>query len=110
MPQPNQINGLKRYLQITFLLLVVTGFLSLCGLYIYLFTPEPPPEQALARILRTGKITVLTRNNANSYYLYRGQPMGFEYDLAKAFADHLGPPGPEGSRTLGGHDPGHSDR
>jgi len=73
-----------------FRLLVAIGFLTVCGLYVYLFTPEPPPETALDRILRTGKITVLTRNNANSYYLYRGQPMGFEYDLAKAFADHLG--------------------
>ena len=71
-------------------LLLVSSFVILCGLYIYLFTPEPPPETALDRILRTGKITVLTRNNANCYYLYRGQPMGFEYDLAKAFADHLG--------------------
>ena len=71
-------------------LLVASSFVALCGLYIYLFTPEPPPETALGRILRTGKITVLTRNNANSYYLYRGQPMGFEYDLAKAFADHIG--------------------
>ena len=69
---------------------MVAGFLTACGLYIYLFTPEPPPEQALDRILRIGKITVLTRNNANCYYLYRGHPMGFEYDLAKAFADHLG--------------------
>jgi len=90
LPQPNQTTSPAGYLKQTFRLLVVTGFFTLCGLYIYLFTPEPPPEPALARILRTGKITVLTRNNANSYYLYRGQPMGFEYDLAKAFADHLG--------------------
>jgi len=90
LPQPNQITGPKGYLKVMFRLLVATGFLILCSLYIYLFTPEPPPEPALDRILRTGKITVLTRNNANSYYLYRGQPMGFEYDLAKAFADHLG--------------------
>lgn len=73
-----------------FRLLLVAGFIGTCSLYIFLFTPEPPPEPVLDRILRTGKITVLTRNNANCYYLYRGQPMGFEYDLAKAFADHLG--------------------
>jgi len=73
-----------------FRVMLVTGFITLCGLYVFLFTPKPPPESALDRILRTGKITVLTRNNANCYYLYRDQPMGFEYDLAKAFADHLG--------------------
>jgi len=79
-----------RFLMLIFRLLLVAGFIGTCGLYIFLFTPEPPPEPVLDRILRTGKITVLTRNNANCYYLYRGQPMGFEYDLAKAFADHLG--------------------
>ncbi len=73
-----------------FRLLLAVSFIGTCGLYIFLFTPEPPPEPALDRILRTGKITVLTRNNANCYYLYRDQPMGFEYDLANAFADHLG--------------------
>ncbi len=77
-------------LRLIFRLSLVAGFIITCGLYIFLFTPEPPPETAMGRILRTGKITVLTRNNANCYYLYRGQPMGFEYDLAKAFADHLG--------------------
>jgi len=90
LPQPNHITGPTGYLKLMFRLLVVTGFLTFCSVYVYLFTPEPPPEPVLDRILRTGKITVLTRNNANSYYLYRDQPMGFEYDLAKAFADHLG--------------------
>ena len=73
-----------------FRLLLVALFIGTCSLYVFLFTPEPPPEPVLDRILRTGKITVLTRNNANCYYLYRDQPRGFEYDLAKAFADYLG--------------------
>jgi membrane-bound lytic murein transglycosylase F len=46
-------------------------------------------DRALERILATGSITVITRNNANCYYTYREQRMGFEYDLAKAFADFL---------------------
>jgi len=41
-------------------------------------------------ILKAGEITVCTRNNVHCYYLYREQAMGFEYDLAKAFADYLG--------------------
>ncbi len=73
-----------------FRLLLVAGFIATCSLYVCLFTPEPSPETALERILRTGKITVLTRNNANCYYFYRDQPMGFEYDLASAFAEYLG--------------------
>ncbi|MCP3951608.1 MAG: membrane-bound lytic murein transglycosylase MltF [Desulfobacterales bacterium] len=90
MQQMAQTSRKRDPLNLFFRLLLVAGFILICGLYVFLFTPEPPPEPALDRILRTGKITVLTRNNANCYYLYRSQPMGFEYDLAKAFADHLG--------------------
>ncbi len=47
-------------------------------------------KDRLNMIRQSGKITVITRNNANCYYIYRERPMGFEYDLAKAFADYLG--------------------
>ena len=47
-------------------------------------------NRALDRIESSGTITVITRNNAHCYYRYRDQDMGFEYDLAKAFADFLG--------------------
>ncbi len=37
-------------------------------------------------IIKTKSIRIITHNNSTSYFLYRGQPMGFHYDLAKAFA------------------------
>ena len=46
--------------------------------------------KVLERIESSGEITVLTRNNAHCYYIYRDMPMGFEYDLAKAFSKYLG--------------------
>ena len=45
---------------------------------------------ALERIKARGYLTVLSANNANAYYIYRGAEMGFEYDLVKAFAEFLG--------------------
>lgn len=41
-------------------------------------------------IIDSGKITMLTYNNANCYYQYQDEYMGFEYELGKAFADYLG--------------------
>ena len=35
-------------------------------------------------------IRLLLRNNAASYFVYRGGLKGFEYELARAFADHHG--------------------
>jgi len=51
---------------------------------------QQPESTALEHILKSGELTILTRNNAHCYYLYRDEAMGFEYDLARAFADHLG--------------------
>src|SRR6056297_285817 len=47
-------------------------------------------KSTLEQIQKRGTIRMITTNNATSYYTYRDSPMGFEYDLAKAFADHLG--------------------
>ena len=44
----------------------------------------------LEQILTAREITLITRNTAQSYYLYRDQAMGFEYDLANEFADYIG--------------------
>lgn len=53
-------------------------------------TPPAPTTTILKDILQSGTLRVITRNNANCYYWYREQAMGFEYELAKAFAEHLG--------------------
>ncbi|MFP3927822.1 MAG: membrane-bound lytic murein transglycosylase MltF [Desulfobacteraceae bacterium] len=47
-------------------------------------------ETVLARIKKYGVITVLTRNNGHCYYNYQDKAMGFEYELARAFAEYLG--------------------
>lgn len=44
----------------------------------------------LAGIKERKTLRVITRNNATTYYLHRGELVGFEYELAKRFADRLG--------------------
>lgn len=43
----------------------------------------------LQKILKRGEISMITRYSPHSYYTYRDQPMGFEYDLASEFAAYL---------------------
>lgn len=47
----------------------------------------PPPLDA---VLETGQITLITRNAPTTYYLDRETAAGFEYELARAFADYMG--------------------
>ncbi|PKP52234.1 MAG: lytic transglycosylase F [Bacteroidetes bacterium HGW-Bacteroidetes-1] len=53
---------------------------------------EEPPEipSVLNQVLNSRKLKVITDYNTVNYYIYRGEPMGYQYELLKAFTDHLG--------------------
>lgn len=56
-------------------------------------TDEPliiPEAGALEQIDRRGILNVCCYYNTTDYYVYKGIPKGFHYDLVKKFADHLG--------------------
>jgi membrane-bound lytic murein transglycosylase F len=48
------------------------------------------PKNQLERVKQEGKLIVLTRNAATTYYEGPDGPTGMEYDLARGFADELG--------------------
>ncbi len=57
-------------------------------------TPETvantPVTFDLDAIKKRGKIVALTLNSSTSYFVYRGQAMGYEYELLKRFANSQG--------------------
>lgn len=50
---------------------------------------EPQVEFDLDAIVKRGYINALVDNNSISYFIYKGHPMGYEYELLKLLADHL---------------------
>ncbi len=73
------------------LVLLLTACLSLalssCGSD---ETKRSLSEGVLERIKTRGEIIVATLNSPTTYYEYRDEPYGFEYELVTAFAHHLG--------------------
>lgn len=51
---------------------------------------RPDHPRTLEEIVKSGYIRVLTRNNDTSFFIYRGHRMGFDYELGKRLAQHLG--------------------
>jgi len=43
----------------------------------------------LEQIRENGKLIALTDFNSTSYFIYRGEPMGFQFELLQAYADYL---------------------
>jgi membrane-bound lytic murein transglycosylase F len=49
-----------------------------------------PIKRDLAEIKERGQLTVLAPYNSTTYFLYRGEPLGYEYELLQAFAKEQG--------------------
>jgi len=47
-------------------------------------------KRDLDAIKKDGKLKALLVYSSTSYFLYKGKPMGYEYELIKRLADHLG--------------------
>ena len=52
-------------------------------------TSASVPRHDLDEIIASGKIKVVTNVNQTGYFIYRGEPMGFYFELLKNFANRL---------------------
>jgi membrane-bound lytic murein transglycosylase F len=50
---------------------------------------SPLVEIDLHDIIEKGKLTALTDNSSTSFFIYRGQPMGYEYELLRMFCKSM---------------------
>lgn len=65
------------------------ALLLICLACLLLTACEKPPP-LLEQIKQQNELIVISRNSATTYYEGPGGPTGFEYELAKQFADYLG--------------------
>jgi membrane-bound lytic murein transglycosylase F len=49
-----------------------------------------PISRDLAQIRERGSLVVLAPYNSTTYFIYQGEPLGYEYEILRAFAKDLG--------------------
>lgn len=70
-----------------------SGCVYILFCFCFLFSCKKKPEQAVYdfdQIKSKGELTVITLNSSTSYFIYKEEPMGYDYDLAQDFCDHHG--------------------
>lgn len=73
----------------TVILLILSVLLAACNGGDWRSNLPEPVERDLSEILEQDTLVVLTTYNSTGYFLYRGQPMGFQHDLLEAFAEEV---------------------
>lgn len=89
------IKNKKRYYPITTVLTILVLMVSSCQntarkekTVVGQATEEKHDD--LSEILSKNKLTILAENSASSYFIYRGQKMGLEYEILKEYARSIG--------------------
>lgn len=53
-------------------------------------TSNKQPIDDFSEIKKKGKLTIVTMSSSTSYFIYKDEPMGYDYDLCKSFCDEYG--------------------
>ena len=68
----------------------ILSLLLACAAGVLFFTSGNDEPSHLDQVLQRGKLVMLTRNGASTYYIGPDGPTGPEVELARGFADYLG--------------------
>ena len=75
-----------------------SGQILLCGLFLCLIisceegTKSSSHFADLPEIIESGELVAITSYSPISYFVYRGEAMGYEYELLQLYGEHLGLP------------------
>jgi membrane-bound lytic murein transglycosylase F len=69
--------------------LIIFLLLPAIGTHFFHVREEREPD-AWTRIRETRRLIALTDGNSLDYFIYRGNPMGYQLDLLRSFAEYLG--------------------
>ena len=69
------------------LLIILTGYVFIQPYHEH--TSDAPADSFNA-IINRDTLIAITDNSSSSYFLYKGQPMGYQYELLSSFARHIG--------------------
>lgn len=54
------------------------------------FFSDKPSGRDLSQIKKSGKLKVLVVHSSTGYFVFKGETMGYDYEMIKLFAKHLG--------------------
>ncbi|MDT8308326.1 MAG: lytic transglycosylase F, partial [Bacteroidales bacterium] len=75
---------------IFFTVLVILFFLAFLFQKPHQVIDEEANKHDLKKILERDTLIALTDNTSFSFFIYKGQPMGYQYELLQHFSDYLG--------------------
>lgn len=56
----------------------------------FCFRKIEEPKRDLAQILTEGKLVAITDFSSTDYFIYKGEPMGYQYEMLASLAENLG--------------------
>lgn len=71
------------------LIIFFSAFLFSCNNSSIIETKENLPDD-FEKLNQNKIIRAITQNNSTDYFIYKGEPMGFQYELLSEFANYLG--------------------